>query len=78
VKPRKIRVKRAAVLDGKVVGEMVVEGEVLPGETPQEAANRIQAEMGHYTPEQIAQAANLSADEEVELHQRSEESGAEM
>lgn len=69
---RKIRVKRAAVLDGKVVGEMVVEGEVLPGETPQEAANRIQAEMGHYTPEQIARAANLSSNEEVELHQRSE------
>lgn len=75
-KVRKIRVKRAAVLDGKVVGEMVVEGEVLPGETPQEAANRIQAEMGHYTPEQIARAANLSANEEVELHQRTEESGA--
>ncbi len=67
--PRRIRVKRAAILDGKVIGEMVVVGEVLPGETPQDAFDRIQAEMAHYSPEQIAQAANLSPEDQVQIHQ---------
>lgn len=70
--PRRIRVKRAAILDGKVIGEMVVVGEVLPGETPQDAFDRIQAEMAHYSPEQIAQAANLSPEDQVQIRQGSE------
>ncbi|MDE3230094.1 MAG: hypothetical protein KGO05_09435, partial [Chloroflexota bacterium] len=68
-KPRRIRVKREAVLDGKVVGEMVVLADVLPGETPQQAFDRVQAEMAHYSPEQIARAANLSPDDDVQVRQ---------
>lgn len=74
-KPRRIRVKREAVLDGKVVGEMVVLADVLPGETPQQAFDRVQAEMAHYSPEQIARAANLSPDDDVQVRQS--ESGQE-
>ena len=74
-KMKKIRVRRKVVVDGQVVAEEVVEREVPADMDTAEAAAQIQAELAHYTPEQIAQRANLSPDEEVELRQRTEGPG---
>jgi hypothetical protein len=59
------------VLDGKVLKVDYVVGEVLPGETPEEAAARIKAGLAPYTAEEIAQAANLAPDE-VRIRQNGE------
>ncbi len=74
-KMKKIRVRRKVVVDGQVVAEEVVEREVPADMDTAEAAAQIQAELAHYTPEQIAQRAHLSPDEEVELRQRTEGPG---
>ncbi|HZC06630.1 MAG TPA: hypothetical protein VE338_13425, partial [Ktedonobacterales bacterium] len=58
--------------DGQVVAEEVVERMVPVDMDTAEAASQIQAELGHLTPEQIAQRAHLSPDEAVELRQRTE------
>ncbi len=71
-KMKRIRVRRKVVVDGQVVAEEVVEREVPADMDTAEAAAQIQAELAHFTPEQIAQRANLSPDEEVELRQRTE------
>lgn len=74
-KMKKIRVRRKVVVDGQVVAEEVVEREVPADMDTAEAAAQIQAELAHYTPEQIAQRAHLAPDESVELHQRTEGPG---
>ncbi len=75
-KMKKIRVKRQVVLDGKVVDEIVVEREVPADMDTAEAAAKIQEELSHFTPEEIAQRAHLAPNEEVELHQRTEGPGS--
>lgn len=75
-KMKKIRVKRQVVLDGQVVDEIVVEREVPADMDTAEAAAKIQEELSHFTPEQIAQRAHLAPNEEVEVRQRTEGSGA--
>jgi hypothetical protein len=64
------------VVDGQVVAEEVVEREVPADMDTAEAAAQIQAELAHYTPEQIAQRAHLADGEAVELRQRTEGPGA--
>lgn len=71
-KMKRIRVRRKVVVDGEVVAEEVVEREIPADMDTKTAAEQIQAELGHLTPEQIAQRAHLSPDEEVELRQRTE------
>lgn len=71
-KMKRIRVRRKVVVDGQVVDEEVVEREIPADMDPRLAAEQIQAELGHLTPEQIAERAHLSPDEEVELRQRTE------
>lgn len=68
-KPRRIRVKREAIVDGKVVKEEYVVGEVLPGESLEEAAARIKASLPPFTPEELARAANLSPEDDVRFGQ---------
>jgi hypothetical protein len=75
-KMKKIRVRRKVVVDGQVVAEEVVEREVPADMDTATAAAQIQAELSHATPEQIAQLAHLSPDEEVELRQRTEGPGS--
>lgn len=74
-KMKRIRVKRRIMLDGQVVREEVVEREVPADMDSAEAAARIEAELSHATPEQIAQLAHLSPDEEVQVRQRMEGTG---
>lgn len=71
-KMKRIRVRRKVVVDGQVVAEEVVEREIPADMDTKTAAEQIQAELGHLTPEQIAQRAHLSPDDAVELRQRTE------
>lgn len=71
-KMKRIRVRRKVVVDGQVVAEEVVEREVPADMDTATAAAQIQAELTHATPEQIAQLAHLSPDEEVQVRQRTE------
>lgn len=74
-KMKRIRVRRKVVVDGQVVAEEVVEREIPADMDTKTAAEQIQAELGHLTPEQIAQRANLSPDEEIQVRQRNEGQG---
>ncbi|HEX6817633.1 MAG TPA: NINE protein [Ktedonobacterales bacterium] len=66
---KRIRVKRRIVVDGKVVGEQVIE-ELVPAEMDtQVAAAALRARLAEMTPEQIASLAQLPPGASIEMRE---------
>ncbi len=74
-KMKRIRIKHRIVVEGQVVREEIVEREVPADMDMAVAAQQIQAELERTSaasPDEIARLANLSADEELEVHRHVE------
>ncbi|MBF6592626.1 MAG: hypothetical protein IVW57_19120, partial [Ktedonobacterales bacterium] len=69
---KRVRVVRRIVMDGDVVQELVAE-RIVPADADSQAiAAELREELGHATPEQIAQLAHLPSDAAVEVRARVE------